>query len=194
MERWTWKHADWVCNLCSCKILSQTAPHCTAGLLSPYMYALRFCLCLCVPGGKSKVHASTYAPLDSKISTKGSKLDSGSESFGALNLFLEEAFVVLKPNILLGILRGDESYHCHWELLEGTFTSPPCLWRLEVLACSPASVKSWWEELIGRPAQGVYSDLFSALLHRMHLVCVFVFILHNYSWPALFLCPKWSQF
>lgn len=41
------------------------------------------------------------------------------------------------------------------------------------------------EELVGGadwPAGwGVYSYLFSVLLHGMHLVFVFVFMLHNYS-------------
>lgn len=80
--------------------------------------------------------------------------------------------------IILLVILWEVSYHCM--MLKGTFSSVPCLWCLKELVFSAASMRSWWEELIGQQAQRVYSYLFSVLLHGVPLVFVFVLILHNY--------------
>ena len=70
----------------------------------------------------------------------------------------------------------------HWWGGEGHVNFPPSSLALrDCGVCDSSPTKSRWEELIGREAGDVYSYLFSALLHGIHALFVFVFTPHNYS-------------
>lgn len=103
---------------------------------------------------------------------------------------LAGALAVSQPNSLL-LVSPWEVRAPQWWGGEGHVHFPPLSLALrDCLVCDSSPTKSGWEELIGREAGDVYSYLFSALLHGIHAVFVFVFTPHNYSSPRFVFLPE----
>lgn len=118
------------------------------------------------------------------------QLQRGSDFCCCPRVKLAGALAVSQPNSRL-LVSPWEVGAPQWWGGEGHVHFPPLSLALrDCGVCDSSPTKSRWEELIGREAGDVYSYLFSALLHGIHAVFVFVFTPHNYSSPCFVSLPE----